>query len=366
MPSTNGSAPSFATQEWESPEAHEWEGEWEAGHETHEWEHPESHEWEGEWEAGHETHEWEHPESHEWEGEWEAGHETHEWEHPESHEWEGEWEADPFLPFLAPLAAKALPVLARAAMPYIKRLLPVARRAIGAAVKSVLSPQGAPVRPPAGWPPRPGPTRSYAPARGYATVPGGAGSGRLTALRLVRRLHRLILRGEAEAAQAEAQFFGSGEMEWEVGEHPAAHEAALTEVLAAEAAHTASEAEAEALLGAALPITIRIVGGRRSLRGVTPTLVQVNSRLVRGLRRSGPGGAQLLRMVPTIQRRTVASLRTMQRSGQTIRPGMVAPIMAAHTARVLGVPRICGPALLRNTVIRQRTVTRGRQYRRVM
>jgi hypothetical protein len=134
-------------------------------------------------------------------------------------------------------------------------------------------------------------------------------------------------------------------------------------VLAAEAAHTASEAEAEALLGAALPITIRIIAGRRSLRRLTPALVQANGRLVRGLRRSGPAGPQLLRTVPAIQRRTLASLKAMQRSGRPIRPTMIAPLMAAHAAKVLGTPRICGPALVRNTVIRQRTVPPRRPRR---
>jgi hypothetical protein len=340
MPSTNGYASPFQTQEWEYPEAHEWEGttEWEA-----------SPEWEGanEWEGTHEgSTEWEG--SPEWEGthegsmEWEA---AHEWEtaHEGSREWEGSMEADPFLPFLAPLAAKALPVIARAAVPYVRRLLPVARRAIGTAVQSVLAPP--PARP------------------AYRTIgprPTGvaAGSGRQTALRLVRRLHGLIQRGEAEAAEAEAAFFGNadGELEWEVGQHPAAHEAALTEVLAAEAAHTASEAEAQALLGAALPITIRIIAGPRALRRVTPALVQANAGLVRGLRGSGPRGPQLLRTVPTIQRRTLASLKAMYRSGRPIRPTMVAPLMAAHAAKVLATPRICGPALVRNTVIRQRAV----------
>jgi hypothetical protein len=266
--------------------------------------------------------------------EWEGAHEgTHEWEGTQ--EWEGSTEADPFLPFLAPLAAKALPVIARAAAPYARKLLPIAARAVGTAVRTVLAPS----------------------IRSAVSAPAvGGASGRRTALRLVRQLHGLIQRGEAEAAEAEAAFFGSAEMEWEVGGNPTAEDAALTEVLAAEAAHTASEAEAEALLGAALPITIRIIAGRRSMRRITPALVQANARLVRGLRRSGPAGPQLLRTVPTIQRRTLGSLRAMQRSGRPVRSSMVAPLMAAHAAKVLGTPRVCGPALVRNTVIRQRSV----------
>jgi hypothetical protein len=46
-----------------------------------------------------------------------------------------------------------------------------------------------------------------------------------------------------------------------------------------------------------------------------PTLVRANARLVRSLRRSSSAGSQLLRTVPAIQRRTVATLRAAPRSG---------------------------------------------------
>jgi hypothetical protein len=287
-----------------------------------------------------ELHEWEHPETHE-AHEWE-------WEHPEAHEWEWEGEganeADPFLPFLLPLAAKALPALGRALMPAVRRLIPVAKQAIGTTIKNVLGPDAPP-------------------GAAVARSPGGSGTGRQQALHLIRQLRGIILRGEAEAEAAEASLFGTAETEWESA-HPAAHEAALTEVLAAEAAHTASEAEAEALLGAALPITIRIISGRRRMRRLTPSLVRANTRLVRGLRRSGPAGPQLLRLVPKIQRNSVAAINQLQRSGQKVRPTMVAPIVAASAARVLGTPSKCGPALVRNAVVRQRTVAPSQMRRR--
>jgi hypothetical protein len=300
MASANSFAPEWEVQEWEHPESHELEH-----FESHEWEHPETHEWE----------------SHEW-------------------EWEGEDEADPFLPFLLPLAAKALPMLGKAVMPAIKRLIPAAKQAIGSTIKNVLAPSGGP-----------GPG---APAAAAPTA-AGPGSRRHHALRLIRELHGLVLRGEAEAEAAEAALFGASEAEWESG-HPASAEAALTEVLAAEASHTASEAEAEALLGAALPITIQIIGGRKRMRRLTPALVKANARLVRGLRRSGPAGPSLLPLVSKIQRNTVASINVAQRAGRPVPPSMVAPIMAAQAARVLGTPRKCGPALVRNAVIRQRAV----------
>jgi hypothetical protein len=289
-----------------------------------------------------ELHEWEHPETHEREWEHPEAQETHEWEweHPEAPEWEWEGEgtneADPFLPFLLPLAAKALPALGRAIMPAVRSLIPAAKQAVGTTIKNVLAPDAGP-------------------GAAAARAPGGSGTGRQQALHLIRQLRGIILRGEAEAEAAEAALFGTAETEWE-SEHPAAHEAALTEVLAAEAAHTASEAEAEALLGAALPITIRVMSGRRRLRRLTPSLVRANTRLVRGLRRSGPAGPQLLRLVPKIQRNAVASISQLQRSGRRVPPRMVGPIVAASAARVLGTPSKCGPALVRNAVVRQRTV----------
>jgi hypothetical protein len=275
--------------------------------------------------------------------EWEL-HEQ-EWEQPESPEWEGSGEADPFLSALLPLAARALPSIGQALLPAVRQLIPAAGQAIGTTVANLLpSPAAA--------------TGASGPAGAGGAqprTPGGARAGRQRALRLIRELHGMVLRGEAEAEAAENALFGTGSGEPEGG-HPDAGEAALTEVLAAEAAHTPSEAEAEALLGAALPITIRLMSGRGQLRRVTPALVRANARLVRGLRRSGPAGPNLLRLVPTIQRNTVATIKQQQRSGRPVSPSMVAPIMAAHATRVLGTPRKCGPALVRNAVVRQRTV----------
>ncbi len=214
-----------------------------------------------------------------------------------------------------------------------------------------------------GW--RPGTTR-----QGPTPGNGGPGLGRrrrlplsatvaarrTTVSGLFRQLSAIFGQGESAAAELEAELFGANEFEGELATHEAAHEAALTEVLAAEAAHTESESEAEALLGSALPITITIMGGRRALRPVMPTLARGNTRLVRGIHRSGPTARQLLRAVPTIQRRTIASLRAAQQSGRPITPRLVTQVMAGQAARVLGTGPILGRALVRNTAIRQGAV----------
>jgi hypothetical protein len=184
---------------------------------------------------------------------------------------------------------------------------------------------------------------------------------RITVAGLLRQLSDILGDGEAEATQAEANFFGSNAMNGELAATEMAHEAALTEVMAAEATHTASESEAESLLGAALPITITIMSGSRAVRPVYPALVRANRRLVRSIRTSGQAGPQLLRVVPAIQRRTIATLRAARRAGHPVTPQLATRVMAGHAARVLSSPRLCGHALVRNTAIRHATVARPGQ-----
>lgn len=90
-----------------------------------------------------------------------------------------------------------------------------------------------------------------------------------------------------EAVQMEAQLFGTNAAEAEVANTEVAYEAALTEVLSAQAAEATTEAEAEAAIAATLPITITIMGGRRALRPVMPVMAQATGRLTRMLRQQG-------------------------------------------------------------------------------
>ncbi len=166
---------------------------------------------------------------------------------------------------------------------------------------------------------------------------------------------QLVQEGEMEAQQMEAEFFGSNEAVAEVANTEVAHEAALTEFLAAQAAEATNEAEAEAAIGASLPITISIMGGRRALRPVTPILSQANATLVRGLARQGKTGRQLLRTVPAINRRAIATLKAVARSGQPINGATATKAMASATKRVLSNPRLVEGAIVRNAVLRQRT-----------
>lgn len=173
---------------------------------------------------------------------------------------------------------------------------------------------------------------------------------------LFYQLGNILAQGESEAEAVEAQLFGANEFEGEIAAHELAHEAALTEVMAAEAAHTESLGEAEAVLNATLPITIRIMGGQRALRSVVPALVKANTQLVRSLHQQGRPVRQLVRATPAINRRVVGSLKAIKRTGRPITPALVSGVMAGQAARVLGTPQITGRALVRNVAIRKGTI----------
>src|SRR5579884_481010 len=311
--------------EWEAHETSHYsnpysspEMEWEM-HESSHYSNPEM-----EWEA-HETSHYSQPEM-----EWEA-HETSHYSQPYSNPYshpEMEWETHEgshYNPYSTPEmeADRFFPLIAKAA----KLVLPHAKRLAMRVGRNILS-------------------RMRQPSSGR--------DQQISAL--LRQLQQVLAQGESEATAHEAHLFGANEFETEVGAHEAAHHAALTEVLAAEASHTESESEAEALLGAALPISIRVMGGRVALRRVTPTLVRANVRLVLSLHRQGGPGRQLLRAVPSIQRRTVSTLKAMAQSGQPITPTIAAQVMTGQAARVLSTPKTCGRALVRNMIIRKNTV----------
>ena len=276
-------------------------------------------------------------------------------------EWEVTEEADPFLPALlaaAPALAAAAPMLAPLAGQAATAAADVMRGVIGG-VKGMFSGGGrrrpsrrrpAKPRSAAGHPVRP---QGAAPAGGLAALLAGLPPG---AAEAIRQLAGPLAAGAAAAAQAEASFFGSNEFLGEVAGSDRARDAALTEVLAAEAAHTPDERESFTLLGAALPLTIRIMGGP-AVHPLVPSLLKTNVRLIRSMRDSGPNGPQLLRLVPKINRDLVATMRAASdRAGRPLPPRLVPPAMAAVAGKVMTDKRITGPALARNVAIRQATV----------
>ncbi len=232
----------------------------------------------------------------------------------ETAEGESEWEADPFIGKAFKRLKRGLGSIASKAFPIAKLLAPIAAKAIGGLIP------------------------------GAGPLIGGV-------------LNQVMKEAEMEVAQFENHFFNAfsnPEGVPETAQNEAIHEAALAELMAAEAVSAESESEAEAVLSGTLPITITIMGARRPLRRVMPVLAQANGRLVRVLGSRGTAGRQLLRLVPTIQRRAVATLRAAARNGQPITPPLAVRAMSNAAGSVLSNPRLVQRAIRRNAALRIR------------
>jgi hypothetical protein len=141
----------------------------------------------------------------------------------------------------------------------------------------------------------------------------------------------LEFEGEGEVGLHE--FEGEGElelpeleMEGELSPTRRAYADALMEHLAHAAAETENEAEAEAFIGALLPLAARAAP---MIMRAAPQLIRGLSRvgrLFRGRRRTRP----LVRMLPTIARNTVRQLARPTSAG---RPRRVTPQIAVRTLR---------------------------------
>jgi hypothetical protein len=121
-------------------------------------------------------------------------------------------------------------------------------------------------------------------------------------------------------------------------------EAQLMEQIAHEAAMAATEADAEALVGTLIPLAVR--GRTPGFRAATPALARAAGRLTVALRRS-PATRPLVRTLPTILRRTRASLARQSAVGP-ITPRRAVQTMANQTYRVLGNPVVCIRILVRS------------------
>ena len=311
--------------EWEATPAHEaqysnpyinpeLEDEWEATHEA-QYSNPYANpELENEWEATHEA-QYSNPYANpELENEWEATHDAHHSNPYANPEFEDEGEY--FFKKAFRSIGHGLKAAVKVAAPFAKRFAPILAGKLATMIPGV-------------------------------GVIAGPLAARLTS--------HLLKEGEMESMEMESEFFGSNEAEVEVANHEMAHEAALTEFLAAQAAEASTEAEAEAAIAATLPITVSIMGGRRALRPVMPIMTQATGLMTQLLRQQGPAGQELLRTIPTIQRQTIATLKAAARSGQPINSATAVKALAAATNRVLSNPQRVQSTLVRNMVLRQRT-----------
>jgi hypothetical protein len=114
---------------------------------------------------------------------------------------------------------------------------------------------------------------------------------------------------------------------------------AMMEHLGHAAAETQSEAEAEAMAGAMIPLAGRIVPrAAPALMRATPGLVCGVSGVIRGLRQD-PTTRPLVRVVPTIIRATAANIARQASHGAAVTPQAAVRALARQTLRVLGSPQ---------------------------
>jgi hypothetical protein len=165
----------------------------------------------------------------------------------------------------------------------------------------------------------------------------------------------LIATGATSAlGESEYEFEGEWSSEYEDPSHETEAEAsaapsqseAEAELMASVASRSAIDAEAEALIGAAVLGTLS-AHDRRVLRRSLPHLIRAMAVLTRMLRRR-PSTRPMVRTIPSIVRRSARALNAQAAAGQPLGRRAVANTLALQTSRVLGNPRACGVALQKN------------------
>lgn len=112
-------------------------------------------------------------------------------------------------------------------------------------------------------------------------------------------------------------------------------DAELMAHFASQAAAAESESEAEAFIGALVPIAAKLIPRAASIIANNgPTLVKGAVRLARQFRRS-PQGRRLVRAIPVVLQRTAQSLADQAAAGKTIDAATVIGTLGDMTGRVL-------------------------------
>jgi hypothetical protein len=165
--------------------------------------------------------------------------------------------------------------------------------------------------------------------------------------------------GQLSGLLPEREFEGEfeGELEWELNPIRRVYPDALMEHLGHAATEAETEAEAEAFIGALVPLAAQL------LPRIAPAVMRAAPALIRGLTgatrtlRSSPATRPLLRTLPTVVRRTAASMAQQAARGQPVTPQTAVRSLAQQTAQVLGSPQQCVQAYRRSRAM-------DRQYHR--
>lgn len=160
----------------------------------------------------------------------------------------------------------------------------------------------------------------------------------------------------------EYEYEGEGEFEYEsedfvnpqrrLSRGPSSE--ALMAHLGNAAASAESEDEAEAFVGALVPLAARLIPR------VAPAVMRAAPQLIRGISnvaqrlRSNPATQQLVRTLPTIARNTVGSIARQVSQGRPINAQTAVRTLAQQTARVIGNPRAATAAYQRNRALDRR------------
>ena len=141
------------------------------------------------------------------------------------------------------------------------------------------------------------------------------------------------------------------ESEFEVNPIRKIYPDAMMEHLGHAAAEAQGEAEAESLAGAMIPLAARVVPqAAPALTRAMPGLVSGVSGVVRRLHRD-PATRPLVRVVPTIVRRTAANIAQTTSRGVAVTPQQALRVLARQILRVLGSPQTSAQAFRRSRAL---------------
>src|SRR5262249_53970181 len=302
---------------------YEWEHHPEHAHE-YEWEHHPEHAHEYEWEHQEHAHEYE------WEHDPEHAHE-YEWEHHPEHahefepEWEGEFEGGEHF----------VNGLTRRIKGFVQRVTPQLRTIIARAAPIVGTAIGGPF------------------GSALGRVAGSAlGEEELQhEFEHLEHAHEYEWEHHPEHAhefewEGEAHHESSQEAAYEIAHHEMTHHEALAEMIAASASREQHEAQAEAMVGAAVVTTLS-PRDRRALRRIIPDLIRGLSVLT-GILRRDRNTRVAVRTMPTIVRRTVATLKRQASAGQPVTRRAAARAAVTQMLRLVGNPAACAAAIRQN------------------
>lgn len=155
--------------------------------------------------------------------------------------------------------------------------------------------------------------------------------------------------GEGEYEDESVHGEGEREMVHEIAAHELSHHEALAEIMAEAACREVHEGEAEAMAGAAA-VTVISPKDRRALRRILPYMIRGTAILTRILRRR-KATRPMVRVVPTIVRRTVKELKKQAARGIPITRKRAAVTAAKQVRRVLSSPKACAAAITRNVKV---------------